>query len=56
MILMVKKLLERFTKRIAKHKSKRVEKVINRKGHKLYVKWKGYAHSFSSWFDKKEIV
>ena len=28
----------------------RVEKVINRKGDKLYVKWKGYDYS---WTDKK---
>ena len=34
----------------------RVEKVIKRKGDKLYVKWKGYNSSFNSWIDKKEIV
>ena len=34
----------------------RVEKVINRKGDKLYVKWKGYDNSFNSWIDKKDIV
>ena len=32
----------------------RVEKVIKRKGDKLYVKWKGYDNSFNSWIDKKE--
>ena len=34
----------------------RIEKVIKRKGHKLYVKWKGYDNSFNSWIDKKDIV
>ena len=32
----------------------RVENVINRKGDKLYVKWKCYDNSFHSWIDKKE--
>ena len=30
----------------------RIEKVIRRKGNKLYVKWKGYNNSFNSWIDK----
>ena len=34
----------------------RIEKVIKRKGDKLYVKWKGYDNSFHSWIDKKDIV
>ena len=34
----------------------RVEKVLKRKGDKLYVKWKGYDSSFNSWIDKKDIV
>ena len=34
----------------------RVEKIIKRKGDKLYVKWKGYDNSFNSWIDKKDIV
>ena len=34
----------------------RIEKVIKRKGDKLYVKWKGYDSSFNSWIDKKGIV
>ena len=34
----------------------RVEKVIKRKGDKLYVKWKGYDNSFDSWIDKKDTV
>ena len=28
-----------------------IEKVIKRKGDKLYVKWKGYDSSFNSWID-----
>ena len=34
----------------------RIEKVIKKKGDKLYVKWKGYDNSFNSWIDKKDIV
>ena len=34
----------------------RIEKLIMRKRDKLYVKWKGYDNSFSSWIDKKYIV
>ena len=34
----------------------RTEKVIKRKGDKLYVKWKGYGNSFNSWINKKGIV
>ena len=33
----------------------RIEKVIKKKGDKLYVKWKGYNNLFSSWIDKKDI-
>ena len=32
----------------------RIEKVIKRKGGKLYVKWNGYDNSFNSWIDKKK--
>ena len=32
------------------------EKVIKRKGDKLYVKWKNYDNSFNSWIDKKDMV
>ena len=32
------------------------EKVIKRKGDKLYVKWKGYDSSFNSWIDKKDLI
>ena len=34
----------------------RIEKVIKKKGDKLYFKWKGYYSSFNSWIDKKDIV
>ena len=34
----------------------RVEKVIKRKGDKLYVKWKGYDNFFNSWIDKKRHI
>ena len=33
----------------------RIEKVIKRKGDKLYVKWKGYDNSFHSWVDEKDL-
>ena len=33
-----------------------IEKVIKRKGDKLYVKWKGYDNSFNSWIDKKDLI
>ena len=37
-------------------KELRIEKVIKKKGDKLYVKWKGYDSSFNSWTDKKKIL
>ena len=37
----------------ANQKEFRIEKVIKRKGNKLYVKWKRYNNSFNSWIDKK---
>ena len=55
-ILTKKKLLECFTKKpLQKNNQKafRVEKVIKRKGDKLYVKWKDYHSFFNSWIDKK---
>ena len=33
----------------------RIEKVLKKKGDKLYVKWKGYDSSFNSWIDKKRF-
>ena len=34
----------------------RIEKVIKRKGDKLYVELKGYDDSFNSWIDKKDLL
>ena len=34
----------------------RIEKIIKRKGNKLYVKWKGYDDSFKSWINKKDFL
>ena len=34
----------------------RIEKVLKRKGYRLYVKWKRYDNSFNSWINKKDIV
>ena len=34
----------------------RIEKVIKRKGNKIYVKCKGYKNSFNSWIDKASLV
>ena len=39
-------------KQTKKKKKKRIEKVIRKKGNKLYVKWKGYDNSFNNWIDK----
>ena len=38
------------------HKESRIEKVIKKKGDKLYGKWKRYDISFNSWIDKKYLV
>ena len=56
-ILKVKKLLEHFGKKNRKkQKEFKVEKVMERKGDKLYVKWKGHNNLYDSWIDKKYIV
>ena len=58
-ILKSKEFLELFTKSNCKEKNQkefRVEEVIQRKGDKLHVKWKGYDSSFNSWIDEKDIV
>ena len=34
----------------------RTQKVLKKKGDKLYVKWKGYDDSFNSWINKKGIL
>ena len=55
---MEKKLLAVFyEKELQKTNQKefRIEKVIKRKGSKLYVKWKGYDNSFNTWIDKKDL-
>ena len=33
----------------------RIEKVLKRKGNKLYIKWKGYDNSFNSWINEKDL-
>ena len=40
----------------ANQKELTIEKVVKRKGDKLYVKWKGYNNSLSSWIDKKDVI
>ena len=57
-ILMVEKLLGSFRKKNFKKSQRefRVEKVINRKGHKIYIKWKSYDNSFSGWIDRKHRI
>ena len=55
-ILRTKKILERFTKKNCNKTNQKeftVDKLIKRKGDKLYVKWKGYVSSLNSWTDKK---
>ena len=34
----------------------RIEKIIMKKGDKLYVQWKGYDISFNRWIDKKDLI
>ena len=34
----------------------RIERMIKRKGDKLYVKWREYDSRFNSWIDKKELI
>ena len=55
-ILIVKKLLELFMKKNCKRLKFRIEKVIKRKGNKLYVKWEDYDNSLNRWIDKIDIV
>ena len=56
---MVKKLLDVFMKKkkIKKTNQKefRIEKVLKRKGDKLYVKVKGYDNSSNNWINKKDL-
>ena len=56
---MVKKLLGVFMKKSCKKTNQKefiIEKVIKRKGNKLYVKWKGCDHSVKSLMDKKDSI
>ena len=56
---MVKKVLEHFMKKKLQktnQKEFKIEKILKRKGDKLYVKWKGHDKSFNSWINKKYIV
>ena len=34
----------------------RTEKILKRKGDKLYVKWKEYNNSFNSWINKNDLI
>ena len=34
----------------------RIEKVLKRKGDKLYVKWKRYDNHFNSWITKNDLI
>ena len=47
-----------YQKKLQKTNQKKfkIEKVIKRKGHKLYVKWKGYNNSFNSCINKKDFA
>ena len=58
MVLILKRLLEVFyEKELQKTNQKefRIEKILKRKGNKLYVKWEGYDNSFNSWINKKTL-
>ena len=37
-------------------KELRIEKVLQRKSDKLYLKWKGYDNRFNSWVNKKDLI
>ena len=53
---MMKKLLKRFMKLQKTNETNfTVEKVIKKRGDKLYVKRKSSDNSFNSWIDKKSI-
>ena len=56
---MVKEIIVTFYKKELQktnQKEFRIEKVLRKKGDKLYVKWKGYNNSFKSWIHKKDLV
>ena len=59
MISMAKKLLEHFYKNELQKTNQqefRIEKVIKRKGDKLYVTWKRCDSSFNCWINKKDLI
>ena len=58
MILIEKKLLKHSMKKNCKKNQEefRIEKIIKKKGNKLYVKRKKYDNLFNSWIDKKDFV
>lgn len=33
-----------------------IEKILKRKGNKLFVRWLGYDKSYNSWIDKKDVI
>ena len=47
-----------FEKELQKTNQKefRIEKILKRKGDKLYVKWKGYDNPFNSWINKNDLI
>ena len=56
---MVQRLLEAFMKKKLQktnQKEFRIEKILERKGDKLYVKCKGYNNSFNSWINKNDLI
>ena len=59
MMLMVKKLLVLFIKKKLQGRNQqkfRIEKIIKRKGNKLYIKSKCYNSSFNGCIDKSDIL
>ena len=34
----------------------RIEKVVKKKGDKLFLKWKRYNNLFTRWIDKKDVI
>ena len=56
MISMIKKLFYEKELKKTNQQEFRIDKVIKKKDDKLYVIWKGYDSSFSSWIDKKDLI
>ena len=56
---MLNLLLEVFMKKELQKASQekfRRQKLLKRKGDKLYVEWEGYDNSFNSWINKKDLI